>query len=102
MRATGTQGQREANQVFSRQSSPTSGALVFRDWRLALAPIDRDCDPKLAMSRHRGLSTGMMKCQLLPLVGTIKIADQRERQPKRYGSHRVITPSQRSWPVRQD
>lgn len=69
-------------------------------WRLP--PIDRECARKLAMGRHRSLSTGMMECQLLPLVGTIRIPDQRERQPRRYRSHRVITHSQRSWPVRQD
>ena len=54
--------------------------MVFRDWRVQLAAMDCACDLLHALGRHRGLSTGMLECQLLPLVGTIMIADQRERQ----------------------
>jgi hypothetical protein len=50
--------------------------MVIRDWRVELAAINCACDPKHALGRHRGLSTGMMECQLLPLVSTIMIADQ--------------------------
>jgi hypothetical protein len=75
--------------------------MVFRDWRVELAAMDCACDPKHALGRHRGLSTGKLECQLLPLVGTIMIAGQRERQPKRCARHQSDRPP-RSRPVQQN
>jgi hypothetical protein len=103
------------SEASGRNRGPTGGvlglltAIESDGWCDGISRLERGAcrdglrlrEPKHALGRHRGLSTGKLECQLLPLVGTIMIAGQRERQPKRCARHQSDRPP-RSRPVQQN